>query len=437
MILREMSMQIKYLFGEGMQPAKIARRCGVSRQTVYNHLSRGPDEPFPKPRAERPSKLDSYKDHIRARLERFDLMCPALLKEIRAQGYEGGMTILRDFVRPLKAEFMRRVTERFETLPGAQAQIDWGECGSVREGGERKKLYVFVMVLGYSRMTYARFTTSTKLPVLLGCLQRAFRVLGIPKEILVDNMKQAVDQHEVTTGTVRWNRGFLDFAEHHGFLPVASPPYWPRVKGKVERGVGYVKRSFLEGRRFTDLVDLNRQLEVWLDTVANVRVHGTTRQRPIDRHAHELAHMRPLTTVPAYDVRPIEIRVVPSDCHISYGAVQYSVDPVAAHRSVIVRAEGEAVGDRFDVYLGERLVAHHWRRPKGSPRVTVPEHAAAVREATRGAGQSAGRRRSRQPRYEQAPEENALTLLAAIQQRAPQVEVRTLGTYELLAGGVR
>jgi hypothetical protein len=146
--------------------------------------------------------------------------------------------------------------------------------------------------------------------------------------------------------------------------------------------VGYVKRSFLEGRSFTDLEDLNRQLEVWLDTVANVRLHGTTRERPIDRHAHELEHMRPLAAVPAYDVRPVEVRVVPSDCHISYGAVQYSVDPVASIRSVVVRAEGEAVGDRFDVYLGERLVARHWRRPKGSPRVTLPEHAAAIREAT-------------------------------------------------------
>jgi len=145
--------------------------------------------------------------------------------------------------------------------------------------------------------------------------------------------------------------------------------------------------------------------------------------------------VRPLAAVPAYDVRPVEVRVVPSDCHISYGAVPYSVDPVAAHRSVKVRAEGEAVGDRFEVYYGERLVARHWRRPKGSPRVTLPEHAAAIRELTRGVGQATGKRRSRQPQYEQVPEESALVLLDAIQQRAPQVETRTLGEYELLAAG--
>jgi len=228
MMLRESVMQIKFLAREGMQKTKIAERLGVSRQTVYNHLNRS--EPFPKVREKRPSKLDPFKDHLRSRLERFDLPATTLLRELRERGYEGGITILRDFIRPLKAEFVRRVTERFETLPGQQAQIDWGECGTITTGGERRKLYVFVMVLGYSRMMYARFTTSTRLPALLGCLSRAFQMLGIPAELLVDNMKQAVDQHDVSTGTVRWNAQFLDFVEHFGVLPVASPPYWPRVK---------------------------------------------------------------------------------------------------------------------------------------------------------------------------------------------------------------
>ena len=295
-------MQIKYLARQGMQKSRIAERLGVSRQTVYNHLKR--TDPFPKPREGRRSKLDAFGDYIRGRLEKFDLPATTLLRELRSRGYQGGLTILRDFVRPLKAEFVRRVTERFETLPGNQAQIDWGECGHVIVDGRRRKLYVFVMVLGYSRMAFAHFTTSTRLPVLLGCLSRAFGVLGIPAELLVDNMKQAVEKHDVTTGTVRWNSQFLDFVEYFGVLPVASPPYWPRVKGKVERGVGYLKTSFLEGRSFSDLDDLNQQLQHWLDTVANVRMHGTTGERPVDRHLRELPHLRPAAAVPAYDVRP-------------------------------------------------------------------------------------------------------------------------------------
>jgi transposase len=222
MMLRETSMQIKLLNDDGHKKAEIARRLGVSRQTVYNHLSR--TDPFPKPRARRASRLDPHMSYIRARLESFDLPAPVLLKELRKRGFTGQLSILRAAMRPLKQALVQRVTERFETRPGRQAQIDWGECGTIEIDGERRKLYLFVMVLGFSRMLYGRFTTSSKLPVLLSCLVRAFAALGVPAELLVDNMKQAVDQHDVTTGTVRWNRAFLDFAEHHGCLPVGAHP---------------------------------------------------------------------------------------------------------------------------------------------------------------------------------------------------------------------
>ncbi len=148
MILREMSMQIKYLSEDGVPKARIARQLGVSRQTVYNHLNR--EEVFPKVRAPPASKLDAYKGVIRTRLEQFDLPGTVLLRELRLQGYTGGITILREFIRPLKASLVRRVPERFETTPGRQAQMDWGECGTVQVGDGRKKQYVFVLV-GYSR----------------------------------------------------------------------------------------------------------------------------------------------------------------------------------------------------------------------------------------------------------------------------------------------
>jgi transposase len=423
-------MQIKFLAKQGVAKVRIAAMCGVSRQTVYNHLNRR--EAFPKPRAGRGSKLDAYKDYIRARLERFDLPATVLYAELMARGYAGGLSILRAYMRPLKQEFVRRLTERFETLPGQQAQVDWGECGMVTvEGGRRRKLYVFVMVLGYSRMMYAHFTTSTKLPVLLACLARAFRVLGVPAEILVDNMKQAVDQHDVTTGTVRWNATFLDFVEHYGVLPVASPPYWPRVKGKVERGVGYVKRSFLEGRSFTDLSDLNQQLEHWLATVANVRVHGTTGAQPVDRHREELHHLRRSSAVPAYDVRPVEIRRVAPDCHFSYGGVRYSVPPEACGHTVVVRSAGERVGDLLTVHLGETQLCEHTVHAKSAGRVTLAEHAEAIRRANRArVGGRPGR--SRQPVFEQAPESLDL-LLRGIQLLAPSVSVGSLDAYERIA----
>jgi len=179
MTVREIIVEIKYLVRQGVSKTDIARQCGVSRQTVYNLLSR--DELGPRRRGPRASKLDLFKAYIRTRLEKFDLPATSLLRELRSRGYGGGLTILRQYMAPLKAEYTRRVTERFETVPGQQAQIDWGECGTVEVDGQRRKLYVFVMVLGYSRMMYARFTTSTRLPELLACLVRGFDRLGIPR----------------------------------------------------------------------------------------------------------------------------------------------------------------------------------------------------------------------------------------------------------------
>jgi transposase len=387
-----MSMQIKQLSKEGVPKVRIASQLGVSRSTVYNHLGGGER---PKPRKKRVSKLDRFQGYIESRLEQFDLPCTVLRRELVSLGYDGGLTILRDYVRPLKRNLTRRVSERFETEPGRQAQIDWGECGSIAVGGERKKLYVFVLVLGYSRKLFARFTTSSRLPALLACLQAAFGELGIPRQVLVDNMRQAVDQHDVSTGTVRWNKAFLDFADHHGFLPAACPPYWPRAKGKVERGVGYIKRSFLEGRSFTNLADLNRQIVTWVDTVANVRDHGTT------------------------GARPVEFRVVSSDSHISFSGVRYSVAPVAVGRTVSVRPEGDDPGATLNVYLADQLVAMHKRAPRGSRDITLAEHRDAVRILSRKS--QPGTKATKAPCFVQLP------------QQSPDVEVRSLAAYDAYA----
>jgi transposase len=345
----------------------------------------------------------------------------SLLREIKAQGYTGSMTILKDFVRQIKGERVRAITERFETLPAQQAQVDWGECGLVWEDNEWKKLYLFVFVLGYSRMLFARFTTSTKQPVFLTCLKEAFERLGVPRELLIDNLKQAVEYHD--RSGVRFNRTFLDFCEHYGTLPVAAPPYWPRVKGKVERGVGYVKRSFLTGRTFMDVVDLNGQLDPWLDTVANIRVHGTTKEPPAERYQREQAQLRAAAVIPPYDTRLIALRQVASDCYLRYLGTAYSLPPTAAGKTVTVRARDEKTGSRFEVYLGNDLLAVHQLAPKGTRVVTLPEHRTAIRQAAKGMA-----KRPPRPRYQQlipSPEPSL---------PAPVVEVRPLALYEVLVG---
>jgi transposase len=423
MISQERSIMIRHFVREGLSKAEVARRMGVCRQTVYNHVKR--EGPYVKPRKCRASKLDGYKDYIRGRLDKFDLRGSVLLREIRERGYRGGKTILDDFIRPLKAAKVEKLTERFETEPGRQAQIDFGECGTVTVDGQRRKLYLFSLVLGYCRMLWGRFLISTKQHELLRCLKDAFEELGIPLEVLVDNMKQAVEQHDVTTGVVKFNATFLDFADRYGFLPVAAPPYWPRVKGKVESSIKYVKGSFLCGRRFGDLSDLNMQFKVWRDSVANVRIHGTTGRQPVEMYREESGMLRSTHGIPVYDTRPAETRKAGWDSHIRWDNVFYSVHPDAAAKPVVVRPEGERVGDRFEVYSGEQLVAVHYKRPKGSPRITLPEHAAEIRRRTR--DKKPGKTRS--VKFEQIMPEGGLGIPAC------EVQTRSLDLYESLLGG--
>lgn len=426
MIQQETLMMIRHFVREGVPVARVARQFGVCRQSVYNHVGGGGlGRKSEKPRG---SKLDSYKEYVKRRLERFDLPASVLLREVRAQGYTGGRSILCDFVRCVKREHVLRVTERFESEPGCQAQIDFAECGYIEVDGVRRRLYLFDFVLGFSRMMCSRFIITTKQSELFSSLKAAFGALGVPVEILVDNMKQAVEHHDPVTGVVRFNRTFLDFAEHYGFLPVAAPPYWPRVKGKVERNIGYVRRSFLCGRSFSGLDDLNAQFKVWQDTEANVRIHGTTGRRPVDLYQEELRVLRSAGAIPIYDTRPCEVRVVGRDCYIRYCGVSYSVDPRGAGRSVTIRPSGERVGDRFEVYLGGELMAAHYRRSKGTVRVTLREHARAIRRLPRG---RAYHRREKGVEFEQRSSgESSLVFVG----ESPVVETRSLELYESLLG---
>lgn len=409
MIPQNQRLMIKHLLQQGVSKAQIVRETGVCRQTVYNVLNE--EE---KPQVPRPSILDPFKDYLRKRLETYDLSAQRLFEEIRLQGYTGSYSTVKPFVRALKGAKVTQLTERYETLPGEQAQFDWGECGSLEVNGQTRKLYVFTLVLGYSRMLFALFTTSMNQQTLLSGLEQGFQQLGVPQKLLVDNMKTAVDLH-APGGQVTWNRQFLDFAQHYGFLPIAAPPYWPRIKGKVESNVKFVKRSFLEGRSVSDLSDLNGQLRHWLDTEANVRLHGTTKEAPVVRYQQEKSLLRLAEAIPAYPLQAVEVRKVAWDCHASFEGVRYSVPPEVAGKEVEVRsAQGEV-----SFWYADQEVARHVQAPAGSPAVSRPEHMLAVRALRKVTGKPTGR----QPRFEQV---------------SASVLVPSLTAYDqLLVGGVQ
>lgn len=253
---------------KGMNITQIAKTLGRDRKTIRKWLHHGPPEGYQRT-VTKPGKLDPFKDYVRQRMEEGCHNAVVLFDEIQEQGYRGS------FMRPLRPVMQSKVTERFETPPGRQAQVDWGQF-IVDWNGKKKRLYAFVMVLGYSRMMYVEFTEDEKLDTLMGCHLRAMQYFGGTTETcLYDNMKTVVtgvDEH----GEVVWNRRFASFADHHGFILKRCQPYRARTKGKVENGVKYVRHNFWPRvQTFTSLHDLNLQARKWMDTVANVRIHGT------------------------------------------------------------------------------------------------------------------------------------------------------------------
>lgn len=419
---------MKNELAQGVPKARVAQKYGISRQSIYNILVERSSAP--RPRKERGSILDPFKDVIRAKLEDYDVPATTVLEDIRKLGYGGGLTTVKDFVREVKGDQVRQVIERFETMPGRQAQIDWGECGTIEIDGVNRKLYVFVLVLGYSRILFARFTTSSRQPVLLTLLKEAFERYGVTSELLVDNMKTAVDRHSLSE-QVRFNSSFLDFCEHYGTTPLACPPYWPRAKGKVEAGVKYVKGSFLRGRSFTSLEDLNQQLEAWLDNKANVRKHGTTGERPVDRFAVEVELLRPAAAVPAFDTRELLIRQVQPDSHVRFAGTAFSVPPKVDGKktvgeSVHVRTTGNTPGTHFEILLNGRVLASHTVPPAGIKWVTLPGHEEPIKQAARAA------RRPQKPKklFEQLPPQEASVHVPQGLLAAPVVQSRSLAEYD-------
>jgi transposase len=326
---------------------------------------RGQHTPTRQP-ASRSSKLDPFKDYLRQRRAEHPLSAVRLIEEIRPMGYTGSLPTLRRFLATLDGQDrqQKRLTVRFETPPGHQAQADWAFAGKLPDAaGTPRPVYVFAFVLSFSRLLFLRCTTSMNLAALVECHRHAFaEVGGWPREILYDNMKQ------VRLGPGRWNEGFLDFARHYGFTPKTHRPYRPRTKGKVERAVEYVKDNFLLGRTFADLDDLNAQARTWLANTANVRVHATTGQRPIDLLPREA--LTPAGTVADYQFLDPVRRTASFESVVHFRGSRYSVPPAFAGQPV----EVAAVGGQVVVRAGDTVIAEHREAARSGQCVVARDH---------------------------------------------------------------
>ncbi|HEY2011858.1 MAG TPA: IS21 family transposase [Bryobacteraceae bacterium] len=282
--------EINQLKREGLSILAISNLTGYDRKTIRKYLLAPETRPTYGPRPAPASKLAPFEPYLRERLQVGVWNARVLLRELRGRNYQGGYTLVTDWLRPQREAAHVIAVRRFETAAGKQAQVDWGHLGSLSEDGEERALWGFTMTLGYSRRMMGEAATDQKLGTLLRMHEAAFRELGgVPEEILYDRMRT------IWTGTdergeIIWNAVFLDFARYWGFRPRLCRPYRAQTKGKIESGVKYVRRNFLcglLGREPADLTDLNAEMRRWMSEVANQRVHGTTHEQVLARWEEE------------------------------------------------------------------------------------------------------------------------------------------------------
>lgn len=250
---------------KGMSYTEIGRKYHIDPRTAKRYAE-SPQRPEYTLTAPNPSKLDPYKEQISQWLEEAPYSAQRILEKIKEQGYPGSYSIVKHYVRGKKEQLDEKATVRFETMPGQQGQVDWAffEDHLVLEQGKWKKLYCFLMILGYSRMRYIEFVTDMSTNTLIRCHQNAFRYFhGYPEEILYDNMKQVVVKRLLKQEDSTLNRQFEDFAGFYGFKPILCRPYRGQTKGKVERTVQFVRDNFMIGIKYNSLDDLNGQAVAW------------------------------------------------------------------------------------------------------------------------------------------------------------------------------
>jgi len=372
MIKVDQFMDIRELQRQGHSIRDIGRLTGLSRNTVRKVL-RG-EHAMKVQTAPRDSLMDPFKDYLRGRYETHGLSAVRLLEEIRPMGYSGSIATLRRYLHSLKEKVVRqrKLTVRFETPPGRQAQADWAYCGRFpAPDGRLMPVYAFVMVLSFSRMLFIRFTQSMRMRELIECHQEAFAFFGgWPQEILYDNMKQ------VRLSPSKWNEQFLDFAQHYGFTPKTHQVRRPRTKGKVERMVDYVKDNFLTGRSFHGIDDLNAQGRQWLSETANVRVHATTGKPPEELLPQET--LTPLSAMPVYRFLDPVRRGVSWESMVHFQGSRYSVPPEYAGKTVEVAADA----GQIIVRLGDAIVAEHRQATAAGQCIVKREHLAELWKIT-------------------------------------------------------
>jgi transposase len=351
MLRQDVVREVLARLARGEHVKAIARELGVDKKTIKRWRRQGEWRPRATP--VRTKAIDAHRLFLERRGPEVGWNGIVLLRELQMQGFTGGYQQVQRALQPLRTtrRWAARATVRFETGPGEQAQVDFGQL-QVWIGDVATPVHFFVFTLSFSRRAVAYAYRNERLDTLLDGHERALRHFGgVPLSCLYDNPRTITLGR--SAGQVLWHPRFEDFARYYGFTPRACQPYRARTKGKVESGVKYVKRNALAGRRFPHWAALELWLEEWAATVADVRVHGTTHERPIDRFTQET--LTPLVGHPPYHYDAPRRRIVAADALVAIAAGRYSVPVRYVGQTVDVRE----TATQYVIMAGDTCIAQH------------------------------------------------------------------------------
>lgn len=384
MVTQQEWAEINNLLAKGLSVPKVSEICSRTTATIYRLISSNGPKSRKEENSSKPICLSRFEGLLKKKIRLGIVNGKKLLYELRRAGYNGSYSTLN---RYLKADFSNLITAnkrftpfknkrnknlknykrsiRFETRPGEQSQVDWGSFGKIIVNNEEEKLYAFILILSYSRVSYIEFVIRQSLPTLIQCHINAFKSLGIPEEIVYDNMRTVVirrDRLPPGINVIHYKPEFLDFAKHYGFTVKACPPYWPRAKGKVEATVKFLRNNFMQGmkygRDFQSLADLNQKVKIWVKEQVN-RIHGTTGVKPADRFKEEKLFLRSFNEVKPYQFSSFEERMCTKDAMVNYKYNFYSVPDNYARKKVFVRELNENGLAFLEIYFEDKLIAKH------------------------------------------------------------------------------
>jgi len=367
MINYETYCQIRRLADEKhLSAAQIAAQLSLDIKTAQKWINCSSFEP--RRRSKRPSKLDPFKGQIVALLEGHNYSAQQIFQQLQTQGYAGGYGIVKQLVR-LVRPVRKPAYLTLQFAPADCAQVDWGSFGWIQVGNTRRRLSFFVMVLCYSRLLYIEFTLGQSMEWFLSCHQHALEFFGgTPDRIMIDNLKTGVLFHPAGA-SAQFHPQYLDFAGRYGFVPVACAVRRANEKGRVESAVGYVKGNFLNGLELPGFVAINPAALHWLATVANVRIHGETRRKPLEMFEEEKSRLKPLPIEP-YDAAAIEPVSATSRCRVVFETNRYSIPHLDAGQKLTLKI----YPDRLAIFHREKLVATHRRCFERRQDIHNPDH---------------------------------------------------------------